>query len=161
MEPLRVVFSVLLINGRKVASVPYFAVVEEVGPWSVRDIRVSASQVEYRLNSQGTAFSHLDDLLGVDLFKVGLVGIDQVGGKLTRPSSSKWSGHSFECGRLRQKKFVCLYVLVEGEGVCFGGRVVGGEEGEAEVMVFNRNVEQETESAHIPLFIIPLCLHSL
>lgn len=52
-------------------------------------------------------------------------------------------------GRGRGKQeLIVLYVFVEGEYFCFGGRVVGLKEGEAEVVLVDRYIEHQANAAH-------------
>jgi len=47
-----------------------------------------------------------------------------------------------------------LDVLIEGKQLSVGGRVIGFKEGEVEVVLFDRDVENETNTAHAKLIII-------
>lgn len=67
---------------------------------------------------------------------------------LVRPPSAKNIGDNFKLRGMRKEKFVVLNVLIEWEEFCLGWRVIGLEKREIEMVLINRNVDDQTYAAH-------------
>jgi hypothetical protein len=71
-----------------------------------------------------------------------------VGDQFVGPAFGEVVGDGAQVGERRQGELVVLDVLVEGQQFGLGRRVVGLEEGEVEVVLVDRDVENQANAAH-------------
>lgn len=149
VEPFGIILLVLLVDGWKVPSVPNLSIVEEIRAWCFAYVAVRSSKVQNRLKSHGVSILNHERLFVIlEYLVVSLIHVDMVSDQLVGPSSVEYVVHRAEARERRQLQFVVLNVFIKRKQLGVGRRVVGLEEGKVEVVLLDRDVEDEADSAH-------------